>query len=146
MEIRCKKCGCEKVVKAGKINGNQRYKCKECGCQFQPNRHKGKPERVKNIAVLLYLLGLSMRTIAKFTKTDIHAVYRWIKDFAKENYEKPQPAKREVFVELDEMWHFIGSKKTSFGFGRLVVAIQVNLSTGNVGQEILIHFQDSTNG
>jgi transposase len=52
MEIKCKKCGCEKVVKAGKVNGNQRYKCKECGCQFQPNRHKGKPERVKNIGVL----------------------------------------------------------------------------------------------
>jgi transposase len=111
MEIKCKKCGCEKVVKAGKVNENQRYKCKGCVCQFQPNRHKGKPERVKRIAVLLYLLGLSMRTIAKFTKTDLHAVYRWIKDFAKENYDKPQPAKREVFVELDELWHFIGSKK-----------------------------------
>ena len=140
----CKKCGSSHVVKAGKINGNQRYKCKDCGCQFQPNRRKGKSESAKRLAVLLYLCGLSMRTIGKIVKTDIHAVYRWIRKFAEENYEKPKPKSEAVIVELDEMWHFIKDKKTNSGYGRLIAAIPVNLSTGNAEGEIMLHLQNFT--
>ena len=142
--IKCKKCASEEVVKAGMVKGNQRYKCKQCGCQFQPNRIKGRPEGIKRLAILLYLLGLSMRTIAKVVRTDLHAVYRWIRDFAENQYEKPEPLSSEVVIELDEMWHFIGSKKTNVGYGRLIAAIPVNLSTGNVEGEIMLHLQDFT--
>ena len=141
--IECKKCGNARVVKAGFINGNQRYQCKGCGCRFQPNRRKGRPESVKRLAVLLYLCGLSMRTISKIVKTDVHAVYRWIRKFAEENYEKPAPKSSKVVVELDEMWHYIKAKKTSAGYGRLIVAIPVNLSTGDAEGEITLHFQNS---
>lgn len=142
--VLCKKCNGEQVVKAGKVNGNQRYKCKVCGCQFQPNRSKGRPEATKRLAVLLYMLGLSMRTISKVVRTDLHAVYRWIKDFSENQYEKPVPLSSEVVVELDEMWHFIKSKKTSFGYGKLIAALPVNLSTGSAEDEIMIHFQGFT--
>jgi transposase len=111
--VECKKCGSYEVVRAGKVKGNQRYKCKKCGCQFQPNKKHAKPESVKRLAVLLYLLGLSMRTIAKVVKTDLHAVYRWIRTFAEEDCEKPLPKSGTVTVELDEMWHYIHSKTNS---------------------------------
>ena len=88
-KIICKKCGSQNAVKAGFLNGNQRYKCKDCGCQFQPNRTKGKPESVKRLAILLYMCGLSMRTISKIVKTDLHAVYRWIRKFAEDKFETP---------------------------------------------------------
>jgi len=110
--VKCKKCNSESVVKAGKINENQRYRCKKCGCQFQPNRSKGRSESTKRLAILLYLFGLSMRTIAKIVKTDVRAVYRWIRKFAEDNYEKPEPVSGKVVVELDEMWHFVTSKKS----------------------------------
>jgi len=86
-----------------------------------------------------------MRTIAKIVKSDVHAVYRWIKAFAVENYEKPAPLSSKVIIELDEMWHYIKSKKTNFGYGRLIVAIPVNLSTGSAEGEIMLHFQGFTN-
>jgi len=142
--VRCKKCASESVVRAGMVKGNQRYKCKLCGCQFQPNKNKGRPEGIKRLAILLYLLGLSMRTISKVVRTDLHAVYRWIRDFAENQYEKPEPLSSEVIIELDEMWHFIGSKKTDVGYGRLIVAIPVNLSTGSVEGETMVHLQDFT--
>jgi len=145
-KAQCKKCGSTNAVKAGKIHGNQRYKCKDCGCQFQPNRRKGKAESTKRPAVLLYVCGLSMRTIAKIVKTDVHAVYRWIRKFAEENYEKPEPKSEAVIIELDEMWHFIKNKKTSSGYGRLIAAIPVNLSTGNAEGEIMLHLQGFTSG
>ena len=141
----CKKCGSPSVVKSGKVKGNQRYKCKECGSQFQPNRKKGKPESTKRLAILLYLLGLSMRTISKVVKTDLHAVYRWLRKFAEENYEKPEPESKAVIIELDEMWHYIKSKKTNVGFGKLIAVIPVNLSTGSAEGETMLHFQSFTN-
>ena len=143
--IVCKKCGSVSNMKAGKVNGNQRYKCKDCGCQFQPNRKSGKPEGAKRLACLLYMTGLSFRTIAKIVKADVHAVHRWVKKFAKDNYEKPEPKSEAVIVELDEMWHYINVKKTNSGYGKLIAVIPVNLSTGNVEGEIMLHLKDFTN-
>ena len=131
--VACKKCGSYATNRAGMVKGNQRYKCKDCGCQFQPNRKSGKPESTKRLAILLYLSGLSFRSIAKIVKSDVHAVYRWVRKFAEENYEKPTPNGSAVVVELDEMWHFINNKKTNSGFGRLIVALPVSSLTGNVG-------------
>ena len=138
----CKKCGGEYHVKAGFIKGEQRYLCKACGCKFVPTRQKGKDEKTKMTAVWLYCHGLSFRTIAKYFKVNVRSVFNWVKAFAKENYVKPEPVDDAVIVlELDEMWHYLNNKKTNFGYGRLIAAIPINLSTGNAEGEITLHFQ-----
>ena len=144
MIVNCKKCGSEKYVKAGFISGEQRYLCKDCGCKFVPTRHHGKPQKDKLLAVWLYLHGLSFRTIAKFFKVSHKAIFDWVKAFAKENYIKPEPHGEAVIVELDEMWHYLHSKKDKSGFGKLIAAIPVNLSTGNVEGVTTLHFQGFT--
>jgi transposase len=141
----CKKCGGEKHGKAGKVKGEQRYKCKACGCQFVPTRQHGKSESEKLTAVWLYSHGLSLRTIAKFFKVNVRSVFIWVKSFAQNNSVKPQPSSDGVVVELDEMWHDLHAKKPKSGFGRLIVAIPVNLSTGNAEDAMLLHFQSSAN-
>jgi transposase-like protein len=98
--IRCKKCESTSVVRAGKINDNQRYKCKQCGCQFQPNRKSGKPEGAKRLALMLYMFGLSQRSIAKIIQTDVHAVHRWLKKIAQEHYEKTEPVSGIIIIVL----------------------------------------------
>jgi hypothetical protein len=87
-----------------------------------------------------------MRTIAKIVKTDVHAVYRWIRKFAELNYEKPAPVSGKVVVELDEMWHYIQKNKINSGFGRLIAVIPVNLSTGSAEGEIMLHLSGFTKG
>ena len=62
-------------------------------------------------------------------------VMRWICRFAEEHYHKPLPS-GEVILELDEMFHFIGSKKTNYGFGKHIAAQLDNLLTGNAVIEI----------
>jgi len=138
----CKKCGSEKYVKAGFVQGEQRYKCKECGCQFVPTRHRGRPEKDKLLAIWLYMHGLSFRTIAKLFRITHKSIMDWVKAYAKENYCKPEPQGRAVVIELDEMWHFLRSKKTKYGYGRLIVAIPINSSTGSVGNETMLHLQN----
>ena len=142
--MKCKKCNGENHVKAGFIDGAQRYLCKSCGCKFVPTRHRGTPEKDKLLAVWLYMHGLSFRTIAKFLKVTPKSIYDWVKIFAKANYVKPEPQGSAVVVELDEMWHFLGSKKHNCGYGRLIVAIPVNSLTGSAEGETMLHFQNFT--
>jgi transposase len=65
-------------------------------------------------------------------KVTTPAVLRWVRLFAEKSYEKPEPAEA-VIVELDEMWHYLGSKKTNSGSGKLIVAVPLDSLTGNVG-------------
>ena len=141
----CKKCGRSHYVKAGKVQGEQRFKCKDCGCQFVPTRQKGRSANTKTLALFLYVSGLSLRRIAKVVKADVHAVYRWILAYGRMNYEKPEPRGEAVEVELDEMWHYLHSKKQKSGYGRLIAVIPVSLSTGNAEGETMIHFSGFTN-
>jgi len=144
MTLYCKKCGNGNHVKAGFINGEQRYLCKNCGCKFVPTRQHGKSDNIKLTAVWLYCHGFSFRTIAKFFKVNVSSVFKWVKKFARENYIKPEPSSDGIIVELDEMWHYLKSKKIRSGYGRLIVAIPVSLSTGNAEEGIILHFQNFT--
>ena len=65
----------------------------------------------------MYVSGLSLRGIAKVVKADAHAVYRWILAYGRMNYEKPEPRGEAAEVELDEMWHYLHSKKQKSGYG-----------------------------
>ena len=131
----CPKCQSREVVKNGKVQGKQRYKCKSCSLQFTRLTPRGRPAQEKAMAVTLYTLGLSIRAIARLIGVSPTAVLKWIKTFAKTHYEKPAPGDA-IIVELDEMWHYLGSKKTSYGSGKLIVEKLESLLTGNVEEEI----------
>ena len=129
--MKCRMCGSDESVKNGHHHGRQRYKCKQCGFQFTKDKPNGKDAETKCLAVILYLNGLSYRAIAKIVKVSPKAVQNWVLLFGLQTYQKPKPS-GTVAVELDEMWHFINSKKTSSGYGKHIVALQVNSSTGSV--------------
>ena len=63
------------------------------------------------------------------------------KTFAKTHYEKPAPGDA-IIVELDEMWHYLGSKKTSYGSGKLIVEKLESLLTGNVEEGIRVRYRN----
>ena len=136
--MECKKCGGKEHNKNGFVKGHQRYKCKNCGYQFVSTLQKCFDEQTKSIACLLYISGLSLRTIARLLHTSATSVLSWVRKFALDNYEKPQPNSEAVIVQLDEMWHFLHLKKTNFGYGKLIVLIQDSLLIGNVAIVIRI--------
>jgi transposase len=119
----------------GFVKGEQRYRCKVCGRQFVPTRQHGKTQTEKLTAILLYINGLSLRTIARLMSITATAVLKWVRQYAILNYEKPQPLQTNssVVIELDEVWHYLKSKKASFGFGKHIVALPISSLTGNVG-------------
>lgn len=134
----CPKCQSAEVVKNGKVQEKQRYKCKHCNFQFTRLTPRGRPIKEKAMAVVLYTLGLSMNAIARLFKVSTPSILNWVRDFAVANYEKPHP-KDAILIELDEMWHFIGSKKNKSGYGRLIAEKLANSSIGNVVAVIKKH-------
>ena len=106
----CPRCQSGAVVKNGKIPGKQRFKCKDCDRQFTRLTPRGHPASEKAAAIKLYAQGLSMRAIARMFHVSPSAVAKWIRNFARKNYEKPAPS-GPVNVEVDEMWHFLHVKK-----------------------------------
>ena len=47
------------------MEGYWRYKCKNCGHQYTKTTPRGKPEKDKILALILFLSGLSMRATGK---------------------------------------------------------------------------------
>ena len=104
----CPKCSWSQISKNGKITGVQRDKCKECQYQFMRTTPRGRPAADKAMAVILYLMGVSMNAIGRLLKVSTPTVLSWIRKFALDTYEKPDPA-QAVIIEPDEMWQFLGN-------------------------------------
>jgi transposase len=131
---KCSKCGSERTVKNGMKAGQQTYLCRDCGYRFMSERPKA-TEKIKRQAVILYCVGLSFRTIGVLLGYANTMILIWVREFAKAHYQKPMP-KNEIILELDEMWHFLQSKKTNCGYGKHIVVQLGNLLTGSAEIEI----------
>ena len=127
----CPRCSSDKVIKSGFVAGKQRFCCRICSFQFTRMIPRGRPQKDKVLAVLLYLHG--MRSIGKIIGVSTVTVLRWIRDFARKYAHKPEPKGKAQVMELDEMWHYLGKKSTSSGYGRLIIEIQGSWLTGNAG-------------
>jgi transposase-like protein len=126
----CPKCA-EKAIKYGKVLGKQRWQCKSCKFQFTGQKPKGKPLQIKLLAVFLYLSGMSFNAIAYLFKVSDVAVLKWVRQFAKDNERNIKPKEIQI-LELDEMWHYVGAKKTNYGYGQLMIGLQENLLPSSV--------------
>jgi hypothetical protein len=46
-----------------------------------------------------------MHRIAFLLRVSAQSVLNWLRTFAQEHFEKPEPTNRALILELDEMWH-----------------------------------------
>ncbi len=128
----CKKCGAKKAVRNGIVGGKQRYRCKECGCNFRDGdeRTSEKTAAKKALCILLYAMAKgSFRMLGKILKVNHTLVYRWIRAYG-ESLPEPQVSGEIREIEFDEMWHFLVSKKESFGSSRPLTVAQGELWPG----------------
>ena len=115
--VRCKRCQSELIVKNGIVRGKMRRKCKACGYNFTEGDARIKQSVVvkKALATILYSLGkASFGMLGKIFGVSRSLTYRWIRDEA-EKLPLPIVSGQIKEMEFDEMWHFVGSKKTKNG-------------------------------
>ena len=143
---RCKECDSERIVKNGIVKGKQRYLCKDCNCAFREgdNRTNERIAAKKALCILLYTLAKgSFRMIGRILGVDHVQVYRWIREFSA-LLPEPEVPLNVKHMEFDEMWHFVGSKKTGFGSSRPLTVIAGKPWPGFSAIVILQHSNDFT--
>ena len=129
-QIICKKCGSNQWVKNGFVRGMQRYRCKSCNCNFTNTPLRGKSESLKALAVLLHGMGkCSFRMLGKILGVSAVSIYEWVRKAAADLPE-PLVDSDVAEMELDEMWHFVQSKKTNSGSGKRWIVAHGDVSPG----------------
>jgi transposase len=129
---RCKQCDGKDFVKNGFVRGQQRYRCKSCGLNFVVGDKRVKEDTAikRAFAVILYSLGKSSYGfIAKLFGVTRPAVQKWLRREA-DLLGTPEIPVTIKEMEFDEMWHFIGSKKTNSGSSRPWIVLHGELSPG----------------
>ena len=124
---KCPKCSSTKRVKNGFIRRLQRYKCKNCGCNYSKSDTGKVPAKFKRDAIRLYLLGMSMRKIAKFLGISHVSVFSWIQEAGYEAlrdiHEHAEVNQDFGIIEIDEMWHFVKKRNSQFGYGYVLTEL-----------------------
>jgi len=107
---KCKWCGSNRVVKAGKNNGKQLYKCNDCKHRFHDNGkfpRMRKPKEAVAFALEMYFDGHSIRKISKnlkkFFGVEVHwrKILEWIEKYVPQvdNYLS------QFEPQLSGVWH-----------------------------------------
>lgn len=126
--MQCPKCGSEKYCKDGLVQGRQRYKCKQCVYRYTVSQKSDvKPVETRRMAFEMYLEGLGFRAIGRLLRISYGTVYQWIKNWEKQ-IELPKRNEQIEVVELDEMHTYVGRKKTTDGYGLLLIDMESGLS------------------
>jgi len=121
--MECKRCQSRKIINNGKVRGKQRYNCKSCGFNFvEVDERRGKNIDKQRMAIHLYLENMGFRAIGRVLGVSNVAVLKWIRaagEWIQAYHEQNKAKKRQVVevIEMEEMWHYVGTKKRNYGFG-----------------------------
>jgi transposase-like protein len=114
--MRCPKC--EKATQQHKIGktkaGSQRWRGYFCGCSYTPEKKiQGYSKAFRQRAIKLYVDGAGLRRTGRQLGVHHQSVANWAKAHAEQLPKAPVP-KEVKAAEFDELFTFIGDKKTEF--------------------------------
>lgn len=114
--VECPHCHrSDQQVKVGfNPSGSQRYRCNGCGRKYTPEpAPHGYPEALRRQAVQGYVDGMNFRRIARHLGVSRQSVANWVKAYADSLPDPPPVPPAPLAVnELDELFTFVGAKKT----------------------------------
>ena len=119
----CPRCQSERLVKNGSAAGKPKKQCTQCGHQFTRMTPRETPLAMKINAVLWYLSGVSMHRIAFLLRVSAQAVRPWIHALAQQYQGRPEPTGSTIVLELDEMWHYLKTKRCKLWSCSLVYSL-----------------------
>lgn len=128
----CPNCPTSRVLKNGHSrHGHQRYLCTGCRLTFGDTDHRRVDEELKQSALRHYAEGVGLRATERLVGPSHNSIMRWVrKEVAGKALTKLDAAQIE-YVEADELWSYVGSKKQQFGSGGLLIALPAAYSDGS---------------
>ena len=120
ISYRCPRCQSDDLVRNGTSrSGKQKYHCKSCGAYGTLNPSLGYSVDRKAEILRAYHERSSMRGLERTFGVARQTVAKWL--CAADEQLPPRPPLDKAapgdVLELDELWSFVGSKKTSAGSG-----------------------------
>ncbi len=112
--MKCPKCNAlKRQVKNGlNKSGSQKYRCQECGTVYTPEPStNGYPAETRLLAIRMYVEGSSYGSIGRVLKVNPQSVANWVNAYTAQLPKAPLPEKVKR-AELDELFTFVGKKKT----------------------------------
>ena len=112
----CPKCQMSAPqVKAGTTSaGSQRYRCTACQYKYTPARkRRGYPPELRRKVVQEYVDGRNLRQSARQFGVVHQTVANWVAAHADALPAPPPQPERVETAELDELYTYVGAKKTS---------------------------------
>lgn len=126
--MNCPKCKSSEYNKDGIVRSLQRFKCKQCNYRYTVEKKSDlKSNETKRLALEMYLEGLGFRSIGRVLKISYGTVFKWVKEWG-EKVNLPKSTAPVEIVELDEMHTYIMSKKTTAGYGLLLIDLEKGTS------------------
>lgn len=136
--MNCPKCDKSEKVKNGIVRDLQRYKCKNCGFNFTVYKRSNEyPKSIRKKALQLYLEGLGFRSIGRILEVSNVTILNWIRSFGEEVQSLQCDSQEIKMVELDEMHSYIGNKKTTVGYGLLLIDMEKDSSISLLATEVM---------
>ncbi|SHM71134.1 IS1 family transposase [Chryseobacterium polytrichastri] len=136
--MNCPKCDKSEKVKNGIVRDLQRYKCKNCGFNFTVYKRSNEyPKPIRKKAIQLYLEGLGFRSIGRILEVSNVTILNWIRCFGEEVQSLQCDSQKIKMVELDEMHSYIGNKKTTVGYGLLLIDMEKDSSISLLATEVM---------
>lgn len=105
----------ENQVKVGRnSSGSQRYLCKVCQRKYTPDpKPQGYDESLRRQALQMYVDGMNFRRIGRTLGVTHRTVINWVNAHAASLPDQPPVPDEHLEVnELDELFTFVGCKKT----------------------------------
>ena len=91
----------------------------QCGSKYTPEpKQHGYPNEMRKQAVQFYVDGMNLRRITRHLGIHHRTVSLWVQASAASIAEVPVPAEIKT-AEMDELFTFIGNKKTGSASSRL---------------------------
>lgn len=92
---------------------SQRYWCGYCQRKYTPvPKEQGYGSAIRQQAVELYVDGMNFRRIARHLKVNHQTVINWVNAYSRALPDQTPQPDVVTTVELDEVFTFIGDKKT----------------------------------
>ena len=114
--ITCPHChrSTQQVKNGRTAAGSQRYRCHACRRKYTPDpQPQGYDADLRRQATQLYVDGMNLRRIGRTLGVVHQTVANWVAAHADAlPAQPPQPAPPVAVAELDELYTFVGDKKT----------------------------------
>ena len=82
--IKCKHCSSEHKIKAGYVQGKQRYRCTDCGKPYRVGDLREKYSNEQRLrCIKWYLEGAGIMAIERMEGVSNPLIIKWIRKFAK---------------------------------------------------------------